>query len=638
MSGIFGYLQNPFLPHTPVFDTAPLHAWNKPYGKEAEAVVKKEFWSLGCCYEKLSATSPQNFSVLKKGETYAVLDALLYNREELIQQLHSCEDLSDEDLLFSYIDKFGITSLCNVNGDFSGAIYNETEKELLLFRDHLGVRPLFYYPGNHLFAFSTDLRGLLAFEPVDPSINEDWVYKTMCGYLAYDTESTEFSHIFCVNPAEYIRVSFKAEQIKIKKQRYWSLGKTKIRYSYDLEYQRKMRELITDSVQRRLNAVSGLVGAELSGGLDSGVIDILIHRLGREAVFFSWSYDPSELSYAKDDERLVIQDICEQENITCHYASMHLNSEYHSNMRQNLQSIGVPLDSKELPALQYVLPPYINAMTLCETSQFLHNHGTRVVFSGHGGDEGVSHRCNPYELFYHHEYYHFFRHLWSRTHGQKRRLIQTLRRCKRVYSTVKHSFRKPFIASFQAPQFLRTEFSKRFDNSKMPLLTFAYDAINYINSGGSRIRLDNVSILGAYSGVRYLVPFLDYRVIDFAVSIPRHLYIKGTTDRYIYRQAFKDIMPASLYKVNYKSINSKDNLPPNPNWFEIFAQKKEMAASKLDRNLWSPYLNFDEIDRWVTRGKPSDEDRFQEECNLMVLFQCTLIQNMLDKTRPTKNN
>jgi len=49
-------------------------------------------------------------------------------------------------------------------------------------------------------------------------------------------------------------------------------------------------------------------------------------------------------------------------------------------------------------------------------------------------------------------------------------------------------------------------------------------------------------------------------------------------------------------------------------------------------------LNFDEIDRWVTRGKPSDEDRFQEECNLMVLFQCTLIQNMLDKTRPTKNN
>ena len=66
----------------------------------------------------------------------------------------------------------------------------------------------------------------------------------------------------------------------------------------------------------RANIIKGLVGAELSGGLDSGVIDVLLNRLDKKGIYYSWSVHPNELEYAEDDERLIIEEICKRENMT----------------------------------------------------------------------------------------------------------------------------------------------------------------------------------------------------------------------------------------------------------------------------------------------------------------------------------
>lgn len=91
----------------------------------------------------------------------------------------------------------------------------------------------------------------------------------------------------------------------------------RVLYRYTRPDCNRLRELITDSVKRRLDVFPDIIGAELSGGLDSGVIDILINRLGREAVYYSWSFSPQDLPDVPNDERQVIADICEQENIIC---------------------------------------------------------------------------------------------------------------------------------------------------------------------------------------------------------------------------------------------------------------------------------------------------------------------------------
>lgn len=605
--------------------------WNQAYGKDAKDTYSNNPIHIGCCYDALSVYASKDFPVLHSGSSVAVIDALLYNHPEIASKCEMTEPLSDENLLFAFIERFGMNSLKDINGDFSGAIYNCQSNTLTLFRDHMGIRPLFYYADEHLVAFSTDIRGLLSIEGVDASVNEDWIYRTCAGSYLDGVTATEYKNIFCIPPASYMTFSFSQNTINIQTHSYWQLGSKKLRLSSFEEYKDMLRHLVTDSVKRRLDVIPGLVGAELSGGLDSGVIDILISRLGRDCVHFSWSVDPSEVPYAPNDERLVIADICKQEGITCKFSKMSNARETDSNFNNSMESLGFILDADEPLAFRYALPPYINALTLCDTSEYIERSGAKVVFTGHGGDEGISHRCNPYELFYHHEYYHYLKYFWSTTRGQKIRILRTLKTCfKELHSSRKY-YSTPFHMPFGAPELLNPDFARKFNGKDMPLLHFAYDPIQYIHEGGSRNRLDNVALLGAYSGVRYLIPYLDYRVIDFAVSIPRHLYLNGTQNRYLFREAFKDIMPPSLYSLQYKEDNSHKNYVKNPDWYEEFSKIKNAVYQKLDRNYWKSYLNFDTIDAWMQQGKPAETERQKDSNKLSCLFYCAMTTNLAEK-------
>ena len=134
--------------------------WNRAYGRDQEGGWEADFVQLGCCLEHISCHPLSSSPLLTKNSCHAVIDSLLYNYEELTDKCHSSDRFSDEELLLNYIDTFGMNALCDINGDFSGALYNEETHTLTLFRDHMGIRPLFYYADDQMVAFSTDIRGL----------------------------------------------------------------------------------------------------------------------------------------------------------------------------------------------------------------------------------------------------------------------------------------------------------------------------------------------------------------------------------------------------------------------------------------------------------------------------------------------
>ena len=223
----------------------------------------------------------------------------------------------------------------------------------------------------------------------------------------------------------------------------------------------------------------------------------------------------------------------------------------------------------------------------------------------------VSHRCNPYEMFHFREYYHYLRYMFSTTHGQKNRVKKTLEKCRYNIATEGKALKQ--AGENRSPNY------------------FAYDPIAYINSGGTRNRLDNVAILGAYSGVRYMIPYVDYRVIDLAVSIPRYQYLRGRKDRYIFREAFKDIMPDSLYRQRLKEDVSTMSVPEEQDWFPEFDKLRRSTVESLDRNYWKGVMDFDALDVWVESGRPSDEDSPRQEMFLVYLFQCLAAQSAVNK-------
>lgn len=638
MSGICGIIQNTnnhFENNEPI---QSIHRWNLPYGSACSDVVTFQNVSLGCHLEHITNTPITATPVLSSEDYFAVIDAILYNRQELLQKCSAASSLSDEELLFSYITAYGFDALKEVNGDFAGAVYDNKTHTISLFRDHMGIRPLYYYFDNSLLAFSTDMRGLLSFSHIKPSLNEAWLYKRIAGYPTLSSEETELANIFCVPPSGYITFSCDSKMALIKKEKYWALAKDKIRYSSSEEYITALRELVTDSVNRRLSVFPGLIGAELSGGLDSGVIDILINRSGRDAIYHSWSANPEILPYVKNDERLVITDICKQENITCHYCGLsdHLITEFKEeyNIAKNTVAIKNKPITMQPIFYEFALPPHINTLPLSITAEYVSSKGAHVVFSGHGGDEGISHRAHPYELFYHHEYYHFLKHYYRLNYRKKFRIPKTFKHAYESVFVEGPKLKKPFIAYNSIPELFQSSFRDRFAKLPAATVSFAYNPKKYVLDGGSRSRLDVEALLGALSGVRYVTPYLDYRVINFALSIPRHLYFKGRTDRYIFREAFKDILPNSLYHLNNKWELSRNSIKQPEDWYETLKKEKEYIVNSLIRSYWENYLDYKEIHEWLQCAEPSsEEEKAKDSAIMQALKTCLLYQNMLIQVR-----
>ncbi|MCQ2538578.1 MAG: asparagine synthase-related protein [Lachnospiraceae bacterium] len=455
---------------------------------------------------------------------------------------------------------------------------------------------------------------------------------TKHGYDTADYVKTEFQYINQATPAAYIVIdSLNAMNIKT----YWKLGRKKIKLKNKQEYYKAHRDIITDSVRRRLAVFPDKIGAELSGGLDSGVIDILINRLGREGCYYSWSFSPEDLPLVPDDERQVIADICNQEGITCLYGAESMNLGPNSNVGKSHTQLGLSVDLAKDAELNYALPPYINTLIICETAELMKNNGCKVVFSGHGGDEGVSHRSDPFEMFHYREYVHFFQHFWSLHIGEKRHLIRTFRRCIKTVKTGVNYMKRPFQEIWQAPELVGKALNDKFKALHIPPLYFAFDPIKYIYSGNTHVRPDVAGLLGAYSGARYIFPYLDYRVADFAVSIPRYLYIESERRRVIFREAFKDIMPKSLYEVTAKDNPSTANQEhkPDPEWVPKFRKHKDWLMGQLNRDYWEKYLDYDVIDNWDVPDEIAQEDKAIHIYRASKLKICLQFQNMIEIVR-----
>lgn len=615
MSGIYGYSLAASAEGEKKQILGGLEYWNRIYGREAHEERQLEKTGIGCHVEHFSEEFAHGTPVLEKQGRYIVVDALLYNRNELLLGLGqniSCT-VSDEELLLNWIEKKGWDALVQVNGDFAGAMYDPKSKEWTLFRDHLGMRPLYLYMDDSFFAFSTDIRGLLSIPQVDAGPNEMRLFKQLIGQYNQSLLETEYAHIRFARPAAVTRIREGSSGFCLTDRTYWKLRSKKVRLGSDEAYQQELRCLITDSVKRRLDAFPGLIGAELSGGLDSGVIDILINRLGREGRYVSWSPAPDVVPLRNgEDERHVINDICQQESIECAY--LHIEDK---------------IDFSGL--MDRAVPQNFDTPNLGFGAALLRKQGARVVFTGHGGDEGVSHRCNRLEPLVYGEYLSFYNLYRQELHGIRFRSIKAfksialdLRRLlKKIHNpATEEDLNDPiFTEAFRTR--MRSDYRDR-------LLTFAFDPVKYIMDGVTAHRVDNAAYQGAYNGVRYVYPYLDHRVIDYALSIPRVQYL-GKQNRRIFREAFRDILPESLYSLGYKDFASKRDIPRHDNFREAFRREMNWIVSELDPDVWDNILDLE----YIASLQPSDEHNSIEDLlisrKINQLKMLLLIQNAREK-------
>lgn len=215
--------------------------------------------------EVLTATSPH---------TRIAFDGRLDNRDDLVVQLALRYDIDsrapDGALALAAYRQWGAGFARHLSGDFAAAILDPGERTLLLARDALGVRPLYYYATASLVVFASEIKAILAHPAVvtrpDDEVLADYLFNL---FAANDDRGlTFFTGVRAVRPAHVVAIGTS----DLNDTRYWDFDPSRRLPIRTIEEAAAgFRDHFTRAVQRRLRA-SGPVAISVSGGLDSSAI------------------------------------------------------------------------------------------------------------------------------------------------------------------------------------------------------------------------------------------------------------------------------------------------------------------------------------------------------------------------------
>jgi asparagine synthase (glutamine-hydrolysing) len=340
--------------------------------------------AIGMVYSAFHTTRESRFEsqplISPSGGHVLCWDGRLDNREDLISIL--CDEIqgnvTDASIVLAAYRKWGTTFPARLVGDFAFSLWDPTSRTLLLGRDHVGVRQLFYSYDEHQIVWSTDLNILLDLAGSKLEINEEYVADFIT--RRPDPAQTPYKRIYAVPPAHVVTAASGRLQIT----RFWGFDPTReVRYQTDAEYEEHFRHLFREAVSCRMRS-DRPVWSELSGGFDSSSIVCMAHdiceRGETEAPAFetvSRVFDEAKGS----DERKYIEPV----EARIGKKGLHL--------REDDYRMGSPLEAKYsslMPNPLGTLGEYYHAL-----SNAMKARDARVMLVGHGGDEVLNSSPDP---------------------------------------------------------------------------------------------------------------------------------------------------------------------------------------------------------------------------------------------------
>lgn len=213
----------------------------------------------------------------QNGRYVMVYNGEIYNYQEIAIQLKNTkiagEEITlktsgDSEIVLEAFAKYGVDFVQFLNGMFLIAIYDKITHDLYIFRDRIGIKPLFYYWDGENFAFASELKSLLKIKGIQKEINEQAVKQFLkLGYIP--TPQTIYRSIFKMKSGHWIKVTKEG----LVQNSYWQVTRCLKNETIDNvnEAMVKLSDLIVSSVQYQLRS-DVPSGVFLSGGIDSSMI------------------------------------------------------------------------------------------------------------------------------------------------------------------------------------------------------------------------------------------------------------------------------------------------------------------------------------------------------------------------------
>jgi asparagine synthase (glutamine-hydrolysing) len=276
MSGIYGLVRLDGQPIAPATLEA-MAAALAHRGLDGNAAWREGSVGLGC---QLMRVTPESFDTVQPGSdelgVRVVFDGRIDNRDELRARLNVASN-SDTALLLAMYRRYGDKMAAELNGDYALALFDPKERRLLLARDVVGTRPLYYARVKDVLVFATEIKAMLPALPGPVKPNLQYLAVNLLGGMPpSDAGLTHFEDVISLRPGHTL-VLEQGKETRVF--RHWDYEVEKgIRFKRDEEYVEAFREHFFTAVKRRIRSKYPVV-VSVSGGLDSSSIYCVARKL-----------------------------------------------------------------------------------------------------------------------------------------------------------------------------------------------------------------------------------------------------------------------------------------------------------------------------------------------------------------------
>lgn len=258
------------------------------------------------------------------GCVQVVFNGEIFNHVELRRELqahgHRFATHCDTEVLVHAYEQYGDDFLHRLNGQFAIALWDQRRQRLLLARDRVGIRPLFYCEAGGRLAFASEIKALFALPELPRRLNPAALGEIFT-FWAPLSSHTVFDGIHSLEPGHCMVVQSQGQRIR----RYWDWQFPQERQEPSGSAQLaagELRELLLDAVRLRLRA-DVPVAAYLSGGLDSSIIAALVHRCTDTPLrTFSLTFDDAEFDEGPAQREMAQYLGCQHSALHCSRADI----------------------------------------------------------------------------------------------------------------------------------------------------------------------------------------------------------------------------------------------------------------------------------------------------------------------------
>lgn len=502
----------------------------------------------------------KSICICYNGEVYNYVSL----REELIKKGHTFVSNTDTEVVLHGFEEYGLDIVRQMNGMFTFAVWDSNTRALFLCRDRLGIKPLYYYTDADRFIFGSEIKAILTAgirAELEPSVISSFLS------LRYTPgNNTIFQGIHKLPPGTFVKVD---QQGMGDIQQYWNLLQSDSLLPYsEKEAQEIFWELLDDAVRSRLVA-DVPVGAFLSGGIDSATITALMRKYQERVDTFTFGFglDIDETERAKwvADWIGVNNDV------------VMLNKGDFVYYPTALWHLEEPLGDS------IIVPTYLLARSAAEK--------VTVVQLGEGADEvlgGYVHQLAmtygdligrmvprnlltafmgvvkkfPQELL--EPFFPYPAKMGRRGLDNISNYFSNVHNTGRAYFSLAGVFSEDEKRDLLMPDFYHAHiidnspehiFSRYIDSSKNPSFLNKLQQLDlrYWNTDYTMLRMDKLTM--AHS-LEARVPFLDYRIVEFCLRLPRRFKTKWFEQKRLMREAVKRnrLMPDVVSKAKKKAF------------------------------------------------------------------------------------